>query len=45
MNHYSHQLNDQLLCMETKPIIENSSIINQHLPMVSNNPVIKYFIY
>jgi hypothetical protein len=42
MHHYS---NDQILCMETKPIIENSSIINQHIPMVSNNPVNKYFIY
>jgi len=36
MHQYSHQLNEQFLCMETKPIIENSSTINQHLPVSKN---------
>ena len=38
-----HYLDEQVLCMETKPIIENSSTINQHLSMVSHNPVSKKF--
>ena len=39
INEYSHPLNDQLLCMEKKPLIENSSTINQHLPTITHNPV------
>ncbi len=42
MHHYSHELN---LCTEKKSIIENSSTINQHLPMISPNPVSRHFIY
>ncbi len=38
MHHYSQQV----LCMETKPITENSSTKNQHLSMPS---VSKNFIY
>jgi hypothetical protein len=34
-------LNEQILCMETKPTIENS----QHLSMASHNPVSKDIIY
>ncbi|CAF3876838.1 unnamed protein product [Rotaria sp. Silwood2] len=40
MHSYSHQLNEQFLCMKTKPIIRNSSIINQNLFLESHNPYI-----
>jgi hypothetical protein len=39
-----HQLNEQVLCMGIKANNENSSIINQHLPMSLPNSVSKHLI-
>ncbi|CAF0923229.1 unnamed protein product [Rotaria sp. Silwood1] len=40
MHPSSHQFNEQLLCMKTKPIIRSTSMINQNLFLKSHNPYV-----